>query len=235
MIGTADLCALFFRRAAKILNDNSRVGLIATNTISQGDTRQTSLAVLIRMGFAIQFANRFVRWPGMANVEVSLLCLQKAGQATSKILDGVEVSFISSRLDSEPEAEPQRLRMNLDKSFQGSILQGIGFVLSPQEAEDLIYQDKKNKDCLFRYLGGEDLNSEPDHIPTRWVINFFDWPLERAEEYPGLLDIVRERVKPARDQIKRDRNRLRWWIYAENRPGLYRTIKPLSRCSYRVL
>ena len=33
---------------------------------------------------------------------------------------------------------------------------------------------------LFPYLNGEDLNSRPDQSPSRWVINFFDWPLRRG-------------------------------------------------------
>ena len=42
--------------------------------------------------------------------------------------------------------------------------------------------------CLFPYLNGEDLNSRPDQSPSRWVINFFDWPLDRdsaSEDYEG--------------------------------------------------
>ena len=233
-IATADLCAAFFRRAADLLRVGGRFGLIATNTISQGDTRQSSLAVLVRRSDSIDFASRFVKWPGMANVEVNLLCLQKGGSAIKKILDGVEVNFISSRLDSEPEVEPKSLRQNEDKTFQGSILQGIGFVLDTEEAQGLIRRNRKNAECVLRYLNGDDLNTEADQAPTRWAINFFDWPLERAEQYPDLLDIVRQRVKPDRDQIRRDRNRLRWWIYAENRPGLYRAIKPLRRVLLRA-
>ena len=112
-------------------------------------------------------------------------------------------------------------------------MQGIGFVLDTEEAQSLIHRNPKNADCVLRYLNGDDLNSEAGQAPTRWVINFFDWPLERAEHYPDLLDIVRQRVKPDRDQIRRDRNRLRWWIYAENRPGLYSTISRLSRVLVR--
>src|SRR5207249_1007319 len=90
-IATADLCAAFFRRTADLLRNGSRLGLIATNTISQGDTRQSGLAVLVRRGNSSEFTSRFVKWPGMANVEVNLLCLQKGGSPTKKMLDGVNV------------------------------------------------------------------------------------------------------------------------------------------------
>ena len=61
----------------------------------------------------------------------------------------------------------------------------MGFVLSPEEAQALIANNPRNKDVLYPYLNGEDLNSRPDQSPSRWVINFFDWPLEKAAmEYP---------------------------------------------------
>jgi hypothetical protein len=74
---------------------------------------------------------------------------------------------------------PYKLRSNIGKSFQGSIVLGMGFVLSQEAAAALINRNPKNKDCLFPYLNGEDLNSRPDQSPSRFVINFFDWPLNR--------------------------------------------------------
>ena len=74
--------------------------------------------------------------------------------------------------------------MNANKSFQGSIVLGMGFILSPEGAQELIRKNTHNKDVLFPYLNGERLlNSRPDQSPSRWIINFRDWPLERAETY----------------------------------------------------
>ena len=47
--------------------------------------------------------------------------------------------------------------------------------------------------------------------------------------WPDLMRIVEERGKPDRDGQKRKAIRERWWQYAEKRPGLYKTIEPLSR------
>jgi hypothetical protein len=44
--GNADLASHFFLRAAKLLGEHGALGLIATNTIAQGDTRSTGLARL---------------------------------------------------------------------------------------------------------------------------------------------------------------------------------------------
>jgi hypothetical protein len=56
----------------------------------------------------------------------------------------------------------------------------MGFVLTPDEAQALIAKDKRNKDVLFPYLNGEDLNSQPNQSPSRWVVNFQNWPLKRG-------------------------------------------------------
>jgi hypothetical protein len=51
-----------------------------------------------------------------------------------------------------------------------------------------------------------------------------DYPGEVAEDFPDLVRIVRDRVKPERDVQKRDALRERWWHFAEKRPGLRRAI-----------
>jgi len=55
-----------------------------------------------------------------------------------------------------------------------------------------------------------------------------DYPNEVASDWPELLEIVRRRVKPERDRQKRDALRIRWWQYADKRPGLYAAIAPLQ-------
>jgi type II restriction/modification system DNA methylase subunit YeeA len=44
------------------------------------------------------------------------------------------------------------------------------------------------------------------------------------------FEYVRRHVKPLRDENRRDRLRLRWWIYGESRPGLRRALADLARC-----
>ena len=241
--GTADLCAAFYRRAYSLLKPGARMGMVATNTISQGDTRESGLAVILREGGTITFAKRFIKWLGTANVEVNLVAIEKRAASSERravlaILDGQTVPFISSRLDAEPEAEPKRLPKNEGKAFIGDTVVGIGFVLEPEEAEVLVAKDPRNADCLFPYLNGEDLNSRPEQKPSRWVICFHDWDLERAKRYPDLLRIVEERVKPQRSSLPPHNatNRKRseyWWqfgVYAQN---MRRAIAPLRRVLVR--
>ncbi len=240
--GTADLCAAFYRRAFNMLRPTGRMGMVATNTIAQGDTRESGLSVIVRNGGAITFARRFVKWPGTANVEVNLVAIHKSDHATvhtcpSPVLDGHFVDFVSSRLESEPEAEPQRLRENEGKAFIGDYVRGIGFVVDADKAQRLLAEHGQNAECLFPYLTGEDLNTHPEQRPSRWIICFHDWGLDRAREYPDLLRVVEERVKPEREQLKnRDdrRDREHWWLFARYRGDMRTSIAPLRRMLVRA-
>ncbi|NKI41628.1 hypothetical protein [Streptomyces physcomitrii] len=122
-----------------------------------------------------------------------------------------------------------RLVANKGKSFQGSNVLGKGFILTPEQADDLIQRDPRNRDVLFPYLNGEDLNSRPDCSASRWVINFHDWSEERARSYPEVFTIVERDVKPERLKNNRKVRRERWWQYAERAPKLYQAIKGLDR------
>ena len=227
--GAADLCAFFFLRSFGLGKKNSTLGLIATNTIAQGDTRETGLDYLINSGGTIYSANPSNPWPGVAAVYVSVVHLIRGEFLGNKFLAEKLVEVISASLDEKLVTKmPNDLQENSDKSYVGSYVLGMGFILSVEESSTLMSKNPKNKDVVFPYLSGEDLNKNPDQSPNRWAINFFDWALEKAEEYPECIERIRTLVKPEREKVKRDRHRERWWIYAENRPGLYNAISKLS-------
>lgn len=68
-----------------------------------------------------------------------------------------------------------------------------------------------------------------DQSPSRWVINFRDWPVERAMQYPGCFEIVERLVKPEREKNNRKVRRERWWQFAERASELYERIAGLQR------
>ena len=80
--GNSDLVAFFFRRAFDLLRQQGTFGLIATNTIAQGDTRSTGLRLICNNGGLIYNATRRYKWPGLAAVVVSLVHIwkQKSGK-----------------------------------------------------------------------------------------------------------------------------------------------------------
>ncbi|MFJ2905496.1 type IIL restriction-modification enzyme MmeI [Streptomyces sp. NPDC087212] len=126
-------------------------------------------------------------------------------------------------------ATSNRLVANQGRSFIGSYVLGKGFILSPQQAEDLIQRDPRNKDVLFAYLNGEDLNSRPDCSASRWVINFHDWSEERARSYPEVFAIVERDVKPERLKNNNRQRREIWWRFTRPAVDLYRAISNLDR------
>ena len=179
--GNADLCAYFLLRSASLLRPNGHAGLLATNTIAQGDTREVGLQQLEERGFSIPAAVPSQKWPGHANLEVAIVWLHHGNWGAACNLNGKPVDGISSYLTPPGviTGHPYRLKANGNKSFQGSVVLGMGFVLAPEAAQELIMRNPRNRDVLFPYLNGQDLNSRPDQSPSRWVINFFDWPLRR--------------------------------------------------------
>lgn len=180
--GSADLCAYFFLRATHLLRQGGCFGLLATNTISQGDTREVGLAQMEAGGVSLMRAISSQKWPGAANLEVAHVWRRRGAWEGGHVLNGAAARGITPYLSvpGRVVGEPYRLEENKGKSFQGSIVLGLGFVLEPEEAEELIARDERNRDVLFPYLNGQDLNSRPDQSASRWVINFFDWPLDRT-------------------------------------------------------
>ena len=229
--GSADYVAYFFLRAVGLLKSGGTSGLLATNTIAQGDTREVGLDQMTAHGAIVYRALPSRKWPGEANLEVAHIWLRKGPWAGPFMLDDALVDGITSQLQvpGSVSGRPYRLAANAGKSFQGSIVLGMGFVMEPEDAQRLLDKAPRNREVLSPYLNGEDLNRRSDQSPSRWVINFHDWPLEKAMEYPDCFEIVEKLVKPEREKNNRKVYRDKWWQYGEKRPELYATIAGLDR------
>ncbi|MDB9444833.1 Eco57I restriction-modification methylase domain-containing protein [Anabaena sp. CS-542/02] len=303
--GNADLAAHFFRRAFTLLRKNGTFGLIATNTISQGDTRYTGLRYICENGGTIYNATKRLKWPGVAAVVVSIVHVIKgeygrvnqdvnmrsvqpvrgidsrsvqpdrginslsesenplkringgvdtisnrfqpisairpetdfrAGDGV--ILDGKPVNHISAFLFKAPgNNNPKTLLANAGKSFQGSIVLGMGFTFDDTnpnatpitEMHRLIESNPKNQECIFPYIGGEEVNSSPTHAYHRYVINFGDMSEQEARGYPDLMAIVETKVKPDREKQNDLIGKQNWWQFLRTRGELYNAIAPLDR------
>jgi hypothetical protein len=187
--GSADLCAYFFLRAASITKAGGCMGLLATNTISEGDTREVGLDQLLKPSpdreaptATAYRAVKSIKWPSKsANLECAKVWMRKGDYNGPKFLDGERVDTVSPMLDAEGgDRTPMRVIENESLSFQGSIVLGKGFVLEIARAQQLLAENPELSAVLFPYLNGEDLNNELGQRPSRWVINFHDWPLGRV-------------------------------------------------------
>lgn len=202
--GNADLVAHFFRRAEGLLRKGGGFGLIASNTIAQGDTRESGLRQMIAHGTVLYRAVRRLKWPGEAAVVVSVVHGAKRPDRVPPLrIDGRPVERVSAFLvNGDNDDSPMPLAANEGKAFQGSIVLGMGFTFddtaaakgtgsSLAEMERLIAKDPRNAERIKPYLGGEEVNNDPRHEHHRYVIDFEDFPLRKDERLPswyGLSD-----------------------------------------------
>lgn len=228
--GGADLAVYFFLLAFETLKAGGSAGtvsFITTNTIAQGNTREAGLRHLLEQGAIIYHADRDIKWPGDAKVTVSVVHLANI-QLANRLHP---VPTINSRLLRKPERrDPVALAANADKSFQGSIVLGMGFMLTPDERDMLVQKDCRNAECIFPYLGGETVNTSPSQTHARYVISFGQMGLVDAERWPDLIEIVHRKVRPERDNQRDETGRRYWWRHLRPRPELYSAIAPLARC-----
>jgi methylase of polypeptide subunit release factors len=241
---SVDLVTFFFRRIFQVIKTRGFQTLIATNTIAQGKTRKGGLAVIQEQGGSINYAHRSMRWPGLATVEVSQVGIYKGRWSKKYILDNNKVEHITSYLDTSEElGDPHKLIQNKNKSYQGSIILGKGFILDNEKAKKLISHNLKNEDVVSLYLSAEDLNSRPDQSPSRWVVNFYNWDKYYCQkEYEEVFKIAHDKIKPQRENIITQKiekgNKLgihdkraaeEWWLYLWPRPELYGAIKGFEK------
>ena len=224
--GNADLVAHFFRRAFDLSRSGGAFGLIATNTIGQGDTRSTGLRWICRHGGDIFSTRKRVTWPGLAAVVVSVVHVTKGPFAGVRRLDGREVPAVTAFLFHRGgHDDPVRLAANAGQSFVGSYVLGMGFTFddtdrngaatSIAEMRRLIEEDPDNQEVIFPYIGGDEVNSSPTHANHRYVINFGEkLENECRERWPKLMDIVEAKVKPGRQSQGSIVNPKRWWMFA---------------------
>ncbi len=232
--GNSDLSAYFLRRCYWLLGEHGSVGLIATNSIGQGDTRESGLRPLIVEGARIYSADCDVRWPTEgADVTASIVHLAAGSLAEGPqktTLNGELVDQINTRLQPKAEPSASALKSRQGLCFVGSYPSGAGFVLSSGERDALIRQDPQNEKRVARYLSGEEFNNNPTQTSDRFIIDFGELSLDDAERWPQLVSILRERVKPERETNKRKARREKWWRFAERASDMYLAIESLERC-----
>lgn len=245
--GNADLVAHFFRHAFDLVREGGAFGLIATNTIGQGDTRATGLRWICQHGGQIFAARKRVRWPGLAAVVVSVIHVTKGAFVGVRRLDDREVETITAFLFHRGgHDDPARLAANAGGSFQGCVVVGMGFTFDDADAKGaamplaemrrLIEKDLRNAERIFPYIGGEEINTSPTQAHHRYVINFGEATEEQARLWPDLMAIIEEKVRPEREaalakswsQDKEKRVR-KWWQFSRSAKELYGAIAGLDR------
>ena len=231
--GSADLAARFVLRADRLLSKRGQLGYVTVNSLIEGPTLKVGLEQVTKNGLTIRAGRSPHPWPTeSAALQIVELWATRSTLSRSAVLlvDGEEVPAIGPDLEpyGRVRGRPHFLRENDDIVFQGSNVVGVGFTLELDQGEALIAHNPRNAEAIQPYVIGMDLNRRPDCSASRYIINFQNWPLVRAEEYSDCIDIVRRLVKPKRDRNNRASYREFWWRYGEHRPGLYEAIDGLN-------
>ena len=233
--GLSDLVVFFLRRIHGLLRGGGFTAIITTNSIVDGDNRRDGLEQVIATGAQINMAMRGIKWPGTANLVVSLLALHKGEWNGPRMLDNQPVEMINAFFEEgESLGAPNSILENHDRVFQGSIFLGDGFLLSHKEANRLCASDARNAEVIMPVINGKELNNEPDQAPGA---QHYQLPRLVTRTSAGVpcassSSIVEEKVKPYRAKSRIESATARvWWIYAEHRPGLTRSIRSLPAAS----
>lgn len=148
-----DLSGYFLRRIFELRSINGFLGLITTNSISEGDTRTGGLEKILERNGCINYASKSMNWPGEAAVIVSLFTISNADIDLPIYLKDNVVVKINSFLEAgELDVNPTLLNANEGLGFTGSYIFGDGFLLEESEAIDLIGLNRSNANVIYPYL-----------------------------------------------------------------------------------
>jgi len=226
---SVDFCAYWFRLAHDHISENGRVGLVATNSISQGKSRTAALDYVSQNNGYIYDAISTQVWSGEAKVHVSIVNWSREEPKIS-LLDGVEVAHINSSLKATIDvSQANRLQANLNHCFAGITPVGMGFIIPSEQAKIWGKAEPKNLEVMSPFLEGNDLVANPYTDLKNWIIDFNDMSIEEASDYIQPFQWVQERVKPERILNRRQVYQTYWWKFGERRPAMREALKSVSQ------
>lgn len=231
--GKCDLVAFFFRHSYGMIRLRGAFGLIATNTIAQGDTRVSGLTQIVNEHGTIFAATKRLCWPGDAAVVVSVVHVMRGDTTSPRMLDTKSVELINAFLLSRGGSEnPAPLTQGLIAS-KGVVPYGAGFVVSEEEGaispnlvNEAVSRTPSAAQFVRAYLGGEDLNVSPRCIASRRIIDVNSLDEAALPTAGALLSLLVQGIKRERealtDQAGAARFKKFWWRYQFDAPHLRR-------------
>lgn len=231
--GRADLVAYFFLRALSLLRENGNVGLIATNSISQGDTREVGLERALEEGLTLTRAIQSRPWPASsAKVRYAAIwgTLAECGPSIPRYADDIPAVGISAFLEPIGRVSGRALRLaeNTAVTFEGFKPYGKGFNVPEPEVRKWINEDSSCREVLFPYLNGKALNSMVELETSEWIVDF--WPRSEVEssQYSKPYQHLVDEVKSERASKSKAVRSQPWWLFFRARPGLRIAIANLD-------
>lgn len=223
-----DFCTYWFRLAHDYISEEGRVGLVGTNSISQGLGRSASLNYITENGGYIHDAVSTQTWSGEAKVHVSIVNWSRK-KSDICYLDTHKVLQINSSLKSTVDVAPAyRLEANSNFCFEGVKPTGKGFLIDDKQVRSWISANSTNQEVLKLYADAANLARVPNGVPDRWVIDFNDMSFEDASDYKLPFGHIKDTVKIERASNRDARIKDYWWLFARPRPAMREAIVKLS-------
>lgn len=231
--GKADLAAFFLLRGAELADPHSGgIGLVLPKSISEGDTRAVGLDQLRERG-TIYRSVRSIKWPStQVTVWISKVWLTHGRVLAQVTCDGERTDRISTSLEAGGRISGSPVALGTEPlAFKGSVLQGDGFQLSREQAEEFL-TDPKNTEVVRPYLNGSIINGLESDWESTWAIDFRELPAEEAQKYTRPWQHVSSTVWPERQQIDRSKYpRMvdQWWKHWNTRVDMYERVRTRER------
>lgn len=240
--GGADLVTYWFEKArAQIAAGQARAaGLVATNSIRGGANRKVLDRILVHSPIFNAWSDEPWINEGAA-VRVSLVCFgapdgdasTQDGAEEGAVLDGRAVDRIHADLTAAEAGASanmdltvaRQLPENAGVCFVGGMKKGK-FDLAGSAARELLARSGNpnglpNSDVVKPWANGLDITRRPTDT---WIIDFGTRTQDEAALYEAPFKHVLNAVKPARDQVRNDLERARWWLHARSAPDLRQAI-----------
>ncbi|ABK19516.1 Eco57I restriction-modification methylase domain-containing protein [Syntrophobacter fumaroxidans] len=223
--GSVNLVAYFFLRSLLLLRNTGIAGFIATDSITESDTRTQALARVFESA-TTYFGLSSFPWPGKAGVHVSVIVFSLRTWKGTVVLDGEQVESISTMLEPGSELQaPYPLSSNAGFCSDGVKVQGIGFVLEETEALSILATEPASNAVITKYVVGDDINKCPHQTGSRWVINFWTREKDEAEKFKTPWAIVEERVRPYREKLTRQVHESCFWKFWDRREAFHNRVR----------
>ncbi|WP_137157678.1 DNA methyltransferase [Rhizobium sp. FKL33] len=144
-----------------------------------------------------------------------ILFAEKQGKINADLTVGVDVISVA------------RLEASSGLAHKGVQLNGMGFVLTEDDLNFIAERAPNEFGIIKSFVNGRDLVQQPRSVK---VIDTFGFDADNLRAlYPTLYQIILNRVKPERDENRRDVRRLKWWRYGEPAPRMREGIEQLDR------
>ncbi|SFF48939.1 DNA methyltransferase [Thermoflexibacter ruber] len=219
--GHADFCVYWFYKAHQYLKEDAYAGLVATNTIRQNYSRESSLDYIVANGGDIFNAVSSQPWEGEAVVHVSIVNWKKGkyeGQKKLFVLDkkGIlqehHVQEINTSLSLKIDvtiAKTLQCNIREKRVFQGQTHGHEGFLVPKETALQMLEVTPSLEKVLKPFLIAREWLTENLSQPNRFVIDFDDIDYEDIKTtYPELYQIVKAKVFPDREKKAEEQEKI---------------------------